>query len=234
MKVLQGLSHENMVNMKEFCKDATWEKESGNKNVAFIVLEIVQGGELFDFIAEGGPLNEGICRFYMRQMLSSLHYLHTHGVTHRDLKPENVLVDQNFNLKIADFGFAAPLAGRHGGGFLKTELGTESYMAPEIHARQNYDGKQIDLFAVGIILFIMYSGVPAFNVAKSSDKWYKYIASNRDDLFWKQIARVHKNTTFSEDFKNLITCMWQPVASQRLTIADIMSHPWMQGEMATQ
>ena len=120
VKVLQGLSHENIVNMKEYNTSAVWEKTSGNKNVCYIVLELVRGGELFDFIAEGGHLNEKICRFYMVQILSSMHYLHTHGVTHRDLKPENVLVDANFNLKVADFGFAAPLAGRTGGGYLAT------------------------------------------------------------------------------------------------------------------
>jgi len=73
-------------------------------------------------------------------MLSSLHYLHSKGTTHRDLKPENVLVDDHYNLRLADFGFAAPIQGREGTGQLSTKLGTESYMAPEIHAKQLYSG----------------------------------------------------------------------------------------------
>jgi serine/threonine protein kinase len=64
-----------------------------------------------------------------------LDYIHQKGVTHRDLKPENILMDENYNIKIADFGFAAPLLGKDQSGTLKTRLGTESYMAPEIHLR---------------------------------------------------------------------------------------------------
>ena len=135
IKVLKDLSHDNMVNMKEYNMSAVWEKKSGNKNVCYIVLELVKGGELFYFIKEGGALNEKVCRFYMTQILSSMHYLHSHAVTHRDLKVDNILVDANFNLKVADFGFAAPLEGRTGGGYLSTYLGTESYMAPEILAK---------------------------------------------------------------------------------------------------
>ena len=72
--------------------------------------------------------------------MEGLNYVHAKGVTHRDLKPENVLFDGSFNLKIADFGFAAPIDGRDGSGFLKTRLGTESYMAPEIHMKKAYSG----------------------------------------------------------------------------------------------
>jgi len=73
------------------------------------------------------------------------------------MKPENILFDGNFNLKIADFGFAAPIEGRDGSGLLKTRLGTESYMAPEIHLRKPYNGEAVDVFASGIILFIMFT-----------------------------------------------------------------------------
>jgi len=138
VETLKNLSHPNIVNMKDYNENGVWEKSSGNKDIAYIVLELISGGELFDFIATGGALPENICRYYFRQILSALHYLHSQGVCHRDLKPENLLVDKNFNVRIADFGFAAPIEGRDGSGVLHTKLGTESYMAPEIHSKKPF------------------------------------------------------------------------------------------------
>lgn len=64
-----------------------------------------------------------------------MHYIHSSGTAHRDLKPENIMLDNQFNVRIADFGFAAPIEGRDGSGLLKTQLGTQAYMAPEILAK---------------------------------------------------------------------------------------------------
>ena len=153
---MSQLSHPNIVNLIEYSKDGVVEKSSGEKeHVIYIVLELATGGELFDYVATTGRFNEPIARFYFRQLIEGLDYVHQKGVTHRDLKPENVLFDQEFNLKIADFGFAAPIVGRDGSGNLITKLGTESYMAPEIHLKKPYNGAAVDIFACGIVLFIM-------------------------------------------------------------------------------
>ena len=88
--------------------------------------------------------------------------MHQAGFAHRDLKPENLLFTDDFDLKIADFGFSTLLAGKDGSGLLKTVLGTEGYMAPEIQMKAPYSGVQVDLFAASIILFIMYAGINKF------------------------------------------------------------------------
>lgn len=76
-----------------------------------------------------------MARYFFKQFLSGLDYCHSNGVCHRDLKPENLLLDSKYTLKIADFGFAAPVEGRDGGGVLTTKLGTLNYMSPEIHLK---------------------------------------------------------------------------------------------------
>ena len=119
-----------------------YEKTNGSKQeVQFIVLELALGGELFDFVAISGRFNEPLARFFFFQFMRGLLYCHEQGISHRDLKPENLLLDNNFTLKIADFGFAAPTQGRDGSGNLTTKLGTMNYMAPEIHLNQPYKGE---------------------------------------------------------------------------------------------
>lgn len=108
VETLKTLSHPNIVNMKEFKQDAIWERSGGSEPIMYVVLEYISGGELFDFVALGGRMPITICRFYFTQMISALHYMHSNGICHRDLKPENILIDENANLRIADFGFAAP------------------------------------------------------------------------------------------------------------------------------
>lgn len=112
-------------------------------------------------------------------MIDGLAYLHNKGICHRDMKPENLLYDDDFNLKIADFGFATTLAGRDGDGLLRTILGTESYMCPEIHKKEKYEGASADLFAAGIILFILITGHPPFMKADPKDPYYKLLTVNK-------------------------------------------------------
>jgi serine/threonine protein kinase len=108
-------------------------------------------------------------------------------------------------------------------------------MAPELITKQTYQGHCVDLFALGIILFILYSGHPPFNQAHPNDPHYKLLATNRADLFWHQ----HSNSGgkpkgfFSEEFKDLITNMLQLRPEARPSLADCVGHAWMQGPIAS-
>lgn len=189
------------------------------KVVNYIVLELAQGGELFDFVANSGRFNEKVARTYFHQLIDALKYLHSAGTAHRDLKPENIMLDQNFNLKVADFGFAAPTKGRDNSGLLRTQLGTRAYMAPEIHLGRPYSGQQVDLFAAAIILFIILSQRPPFASANPSDPHYQLLAAGRSDLFWGAHNEAEAgNSIYSEDFKDLFVRMTSLNPKHRLSI----------------
>ena len=230
VQTMSQLSHLNIVNLIEYSKDGVVEKKSGAKeHVIYIVLELATGGELFDYVATTGRFSDLIARFYFQQLLDGLNYVHSKGISHRDLKPENVLFDSKFNLKIADFGFAAPVEGRDGSGYLRTKLGTESYMAPEIHMKKPYVGTSVDLFASAIILFIMVTQHPPFTRAEPSDPFYRLLRANRADLFWKAHSKNKPEGFFSEEFKHLITSMLSFDPSHRLSMEEVLSHPWLSG-----
>jgi len=167
-----------------------------------------------------------------------LEYCYGQGVVHRDLKPENLLFDANFNLKVADFGFATLLCGKDGTGQLHTILGTESYMAPEIHLRKPYSGTSVDLFASAIILFIMISGTPPFAKADpKSDPHYKLFVAGRQDVFWKaheknKPKQPGQEQFYSLEFRDLINAMLSLEPSNRPTIEQIKGHAWYNGPVS--
>jgi len=123
---------------------------------------------------------------------------------------------------LADFGFAVAMSGRDGSGKLKTILGTDNYMAPEIHSKAPYIGSSVDLFAAGIILFIFYTGHPPFNHAKATDSYYNLICMNNHEKFWTYHSRKKPNgiNFFSAQFMSLINAMLAFDPTQRLSIAE--------------
>ena len=153
-------------------------------------------------------------------MISGLDYMHCQGIAHRDLKPDNILLDEKGNVKIADFGFAGPMAGRTGTGYLTTVLGTKPYMAPEIHEHKPYKGEMVDVFAAAIILFITVAGTPPFTAAKKDETYYRYIYNGKWDVFWKfhSKGKPGGEAFFSDAFKNLIENLFEYDPKKRFTM----------------
>lgn len=158
--------------------------------------------------------------------------MHHSGLAHRDLKPDNMMLTKGeYNIKITDFGFLIPLEGRAREGWLTSKVGTSSYMAPEILALQEYHGKAVDIYSLGIILFIMRFGNMPMEIANSSNRFYKLIRDNRAEKFWE--AHIdHAGIEVSPEFIALINGMIHPDPEVRLDLADVLVSPWMQGRYA--
>lgn len=226
VEVMKNLSHPNIVNLVDFNDSCEHKKPNGvSTPVFFLALELANGGELFDFIAQTGKFSEDVARFYFHQLCDAFEYLHGKGVSHRDMKPENILLDGDFNLKLADFGFSSTKAQN------ESRKGTDSYMAPEIHMGQKYSGQCVDLFAAGIILFIMVAQHPPFNKATPKDPHYKTISANRLDLFWKLHSRNKPGGLefFSAEFMDLINQLLGFDPIHRPSLAEIKAHDWYNG-----
>lgn len=119
-----------------------------------IVLEYA-GGELFNYIVANGRMAEPEARRFFQQLISGIEYSHHLKIVHRDLKPENVLLDDDLNVKIADFGLSNEIKD---GDFLKTSCGSPNYAAPEVIRGGLYTGPEIDVWSCGVILYVMLCG----------------------------------------------------------------------------
>jgi len=116
-------------------------------------------------------------------MIDVLSYMHDSGVVHRDLKMENILLDDSMNLKIADFGYARCRNIER----LRSFVGTKTYMAPEIIAGKVYNGRQVDIFSTGVILFTLVMGHFPFIEAIESDIYYNPIENGYSNKYWSKL-----------------------------------------------
>jgi serine/threonine protein kinase len=202
--------------------DGHVKKPSGREitNLVYILLEYVTGGLLFDLCQTVGGMGEDDGRYFLSQMIEVIGYMQSKGVVHRDLKLENILVDNDINLKVADFGFATYKKTNK----LNSYRGTMTYMAPEIKEGKTYDGKQIDMFSTGVILFIIVQGIFPFKEAKKDEYFYNLILQGKLDQYWQKVG----GQNLSPEFKDLILKMFSYDGSKRPTVEQLKSHPWMQ------
>ena len=141
------------------------------------------------------------------------------------------MITKDLELKVIDLGFAKHLAGNDGTGLLKTRLGTAMYMAPEIEKGKAYKGEDVDVFAFGTMLFVAKVVKYPWDHARTSDNGYKAISGNfiRNAAFWHQYR--HKVT--SAEFKDLVNSAVKKDPAARASLAQVLNHPWMKGEMPT-
>ncbi|KAG6503934.1 hypothetical protein ZIOFF_036258 [Zingiber officinale] len=162
ISTMKLIRHPNVIRMYEVI---------ASKTKIYLVLEFIDGGELFDKIARNGKLKEDEARKYFQQLINAVDYCHSRGVFHRDLKvddsfvpcsPENLLLDATGVLKISDFGLSALPQQVREDGMLYTTCGTPNYVAPEVIKDKGYDGAKADLWSCGVILFVLMAGYLPF------------------------------------------------------------------------
>ncbi len=219
---MKTVSHANVIKFIECQWDAMYPKKDGETySVIYIVMELATGGELFNFLLYTGVFSEPMARFYMQQLMIGLQACHEKNVCHRDVKGENLLLDENLNLKIADFGYSSLRKEE-----LTSQLGTPSYIAPEIAEGREYDGAKADIWSAGCILFVMLCGhLPFFHT------WYmERIQQKEHERFWKAHMR---QAQISKSARDLLTSIFQYNPENRPTIEALLKHSWMQGEIAS-
>ncbi|KAM9826349.1 death-associated protein kinase 2a isoform X1 [Syngnathus typhle] len=209
--ILQQIQHQNIVTLHDVYE---------NRTDVVLILELVSGGELFDFLAQKESLSEDEATQFIKQILEGVNYLHSRKIAHFDLKPENImLLDKNVPLpriKLIDFGLAHKI---EAGVEFKNIFGTPEFVAPEI---VNYEplGLEADMWSIGVITYILLSGASPF------------LGETKQDTL-KNISAI--NYEFDEEFfcntselaKNFITHLLERDKKKRLTIQNALNHPWI-------
>lgn len=154
------------------------------------------------------------------QLAGAVQYLHKSGLVHRDIKLENLLVDDAFNLKLCDFGFAEFITATQ----VSRTTGTLGYLAPELQTNGLIDAKHLkaaDVFSLGVCLFTLAYGHPPFRSSNKSCAFWRTIQAGNWNKYW---AAVDKTNPKNEDFKKMIQGMLEPVNEKRMTIDDVLNH----------
>ncbi|CAM8892035.1 unnamed protein product [Rhodiola kirilowii] len=205
ISIMRRMHHANIVKLYEVM---------ATKTKIYFVMEFEKGGELFAKVSKG-RFSEDLSRKYFQQLISAVGYCHARGVFHRDLKPENLLLDENWNLKISDFGLSALKEQIGSDGLLHTQCGTPAYVAPEVLGKKGYDGAKVDVWSCGVILYVLNAGYLPFNDRNLMVMYRK---------IYEGEFRFPKWT--SPDLRRFLLRLLDPNPSTRITVDEIIRDPW--------
>ncbi|KAH8360768.1 hypothetical protein KR084_008457 [Drosophila pseudotakahashii] len=208
VEIMKRLKHPHIIKLYQVME---------TKNMIYIVSEYASQGEIFDYIAKYGRMSESAARYKFWQIISAVEYCHKKGIVHRDLKAENLLLDLNMNIKIADFGFSNHFKP---GELLATWCGSPPYAAPEVFEGKQYTGPEIDIWSLGVVLYVLVCGALPFDGST--------LQSLRDRVL---SGRFRIPFFMSSECEHLIRRMLVLEPTRRYTIEQIKRHRWMCPEL---
>ncbi|KAM3718056.1 Serine/threonine-protein kinase [Dirofilaria immitis] len=204
VKIMKQLDHPNIVKLYQVME---------TENTLYLVMEYASGGEVFDYLVAHGRMKEKEARAKFRQIVSAVQYLHQKNIIHRDLKAENLLLDSDMNIKIADFGFSNQFVI---GNKLDTFCGSPPYAAPELFQGKKYDGPEVDVWSLGVILYTLVSGSLPFD------------GQNLKELRERVLRGKYRIPFYmSTDCENLLKKFLVLNPARRGTLETIMKDRWM-------
>uniref|UniRef100_A0A3P8YUF4 non-specific serine/threonine protein kinase n=1 Tax=Esox lucius TaxID=8010 RepID=A0A3P8YUF4_ESOLU len=204
VQIMKLLNHPHIIKLYQVME---------TKDMLYIVTEYARNGEMFDYLTSNGRMSEDKARKKFWQILQAVDYCHRHHIVHRDLKTENLLLDANMNIKLADFGF---------GNFYKTGeplstwCGSPPYAAPEVFEGKEYEGPQLDVWSLGVVLYVLVCGSLPFD-GPSLPTLRQRVTEGRFRIPF----------FMSEDCENLIRKMLVVDPAKRISVAQIKLHRWM-------
>ncbi|XP_077320641.1 MAP/microtubule affinity-regulating kinase 3 isoform X9 [Lithobates pipiens] len=204
VRIMKILNHPNIVKLFEVIE---------TEKTLYLIMEYASGGEVFDYLVAHGRMKEKEARSKFRQIVSAVQYCHQKHIVHRDLKAENLLLDADMNIKIADFGFSNEFTV---GNKLDTFCGSPPYAAPELFQGKKYDGPEVDVWSLGVILYTLVSGSLPFD------------GQNLKELRERVLRGKYRIPFYmSTDCENLLKRFLVLNPTKRGTLEQIMKDRWI-------
>uniref|UniRef100_A0A8C3YUH3 non-specific serine/threonine protein kinase n=1 Tax=Catagonus wagneri TaxID=51154 RepID=A0A8C3YUH3_9CETA len=207
VQIMKLLNHPHIIKLYQVME---------TKDMLYIVTEFAKNGEMFDYLTSHGHLSESEARKKFWQILSAVEYCHSHHIVHRDLKTENLLLDGNMDIKLADFGFGNFYKS---GEPLSTWCGSPPYAAPEVFEGKEYEGPQLDIWSLGVVLYVLVCGSLPFDGPSLPALRQRVLEGRFRIPFF-----------MSRDCETLIRRMLVVDPAKRIGMAQIRQHRWMQAD----
>lgn len=216
IEIMQMLSHPNIV---------TYEGQVETKTKIFCFMELLRGGDLFDYLSEHGPLAQLNAAYLMYGVVSAITHMHDLGIVHRDIKAENLLIVSResawLDAKIIDFGFSTIIPKM---ATTKSFLGTAGYLAPEIQQHRDYS-KCVDIWALGVLIYLSLTCRLPFST-EIHDDLPKMDQNSRFELLFSEAAFEGPDTSTAQD---LLRHMLETNQSLRYSALQCLKHDWLKG-----